>query len=81
MNSWALNVPCFRRKKWCSDECHDRGQGGYFRTFGGLSTLRPAIPLFCAFEEETDNNIDLKDVQNGALHPEKGAIQQLGLKL
>jgi len=35
---------------------------------------------FCAFEEDTDDNIDLRDVQQGALHPEKGAIQQLGLK-
>ncbi len=35
---------------------------------------------FCAFAEDGDNNIDVKDVQQGALHPEKGAIQQLGLK-
>ncbi len=35
---------------------------------------------FCAFEEDADNNIDLKDVNQGALHSEKGAIQQLGLK-
>jgi hypothetical protein len=35
---------------------------------------------FCAFEEDADNNIELKDVQQGALHPDKGAIQQLGLK-
>lgn len=35
---------------------------------------------FCAFEQDTDKNIDLKDVQQGALHPTKGAIQQLGLK-
>jgi hypothetical protein len=35
---------------------------------------------FCAFEEDTDSNIELTDVQQGALHPSKGAIQQLGLK-
>ncbi len=35
---------------------------------------------FCAFEEDTDNSIDLEDVQRGAWHPGKGAIPQLGLK-
>ncbi len=35
---------------------------------------------FCAFNEDRDNTIDSNDVANGALHPENGAIQQLGLK-
>lgn len=35
---------------------------------------------FCAFNEDTDNTIDITDVREGALHPDKGAIQQLGLK-
>lgn len=35
---------------------------------------------FCAFNEDTDNVIDIADVNAGALHEERGAIQQLGLK-
>jgi hypothetical protein len=35
---------------------------------------------FCAFNEDSDNIIDLNDVREGTLNPEKGAIQQLGLK-
>jgi hypothetical protein len=35
---------------------------------------------FCAFNEDSDNAIDLSDVREGTLNPEKGAIQQLGLK-
>ena len=35
---------------------------------------------FCAFNEDTDNVIDIGDVNTGALHEEHGAIQQLGLK-
>jgi hypothetical protein len=35
---------------------------------------------FCAFNEDSDNVIDLNDVREGTLNPEKGAIQQLGLK-
>jgi hypothetical protein len=35
---------------------------------------------FSAFEEDSDNVIDEHDVREGALHPEKGAIQQLGIK-
>ena len=35
---------------------------------------------FCAFDQDTDNNIDVRDVTVGALQSEKGAIQQLGLK-
>ncbi len=35
---------------------------------------------FCAFDQDRDNSIDLTDVQRGALDPNKGAIQQLGLK-
>jgi AAA ATPase domain len=35
---------------------------------------------FCAFNEDTDNTIDISDVNAGALHQERGAIQQLGLK-
>jgi len=35
---------------------------------------------FCAFDQDTDNNIDVKDVTLGALQSDKGAIQQLGLK-
>lgn len=51
-----------------------------------ISELSEGYPHFvqqfayCAFEEDTDNDIDVKDVQQGALHPSKGAIQQLGLK-
>lgn len=53
---------------------------------GAISVLSEGYPhfvqqfAFCAFEVDTDNNIDLKDVHQGALHPDKGAIQQLGLK-
>jgi hypothetical protein len=35
---------------------------------------------FCAFNEDSDNVIDLTDVRTGTLDSEKGAIQQLGLK-
>lgn len=35
---------------------------------------------FCAFNEDSDNVIDINDVNTGALHEERGAIQQLGLK-
>jgi hypothetical protein len=51
-----------------------------------ISELSEGYPHFvqqfsyCAFEEDTDNEIDLKDVQLGAFHPGRGAIQQLGLK-
>jgi hypothetical protein len=40
------------------------------------------LQQFCysAFNHDTDNEIDIKDVNASALHPEKGAIQQLGLK-
>lgn len=35
---------------------------------------------YCAFNEDTDNVIDIADVNSGALHEDHGAIQQLGLK-
>lgn len=35
---------------------------------------------YCAFNEDSDNLIDIGDVNAGALHDERGAIQQLGLK-
>jgi DNA polymerase III delta prime subunit len=35
---------------------------------------------FCAFNEDSDNNIDTNDVFRGALDPESGAVYQLGLK-
>ena len=35
---------------------------------------------FCAFNEDSDNVIDLNDVREGTLNPENGAIQQLGLR-
>jgi hypothetical protein len=40
------------------------------------------LQQFCysAFDYDTDNEIDVRDVNAGALHPEMGAIQQLGLK-
>jgi AAA ATPase domain len=51
-----------------------------------ISDLSEGYPHFvqqfayCAFEEDTDDNIDLGDVMRGAFHPGKGAITQLGLK-
>jgi hypothetical protein len=51
-----------------------------------ISELSEGYPHFlqqfayCAFNEDTDNVIDGNDVREGALHPDKGAIQQLGLK-
>ena len=35
---------------------------------------------FCAFDSDSDGVIDEPDVQVGASHPDKGALQQLGLK-
>jgi len=51
-----------------------------------ISELSEGYPHFlqqfayCAFNEDTDNVIDIADVNAGALHEERGAIQQLGLK-
>lgn len=51
-----------------------------------ISDLSEGYPHFiqqfayCAFNEDTDNVIDMNDVREGALNTEKGAIQQLGLK-
>lgn len=51
-----------------------------------ISELSEGYPHFlqqfayCAFNEDTDNVIDISDVNSGALHEEHGAIQQLGLK-
>jgi hypothetical protein len=51
-----------------------------------ISELSEGYPHFlqqfayCAFNEDTDNVIDIPDVNSGALHEEHGAIQQLGLK-
>jgi hypothetical protein len=51
-----------------------------------ISELSEGYPHFvqqfayCAFAHDTDSNIDIKDVHQGALHPTNGAIQQLGLK-
>jgi hypothetical protein len=50
-----------------------------------ISELSEGYPHFiqqfayCAFDKDTDNTIDIKDVQEGALDPENGAIEQLGL--
>jgi hypothetical protein len=52
----------------------------------GISELSEGYPHFlqqvayCAFNEDSDNVIDLDDVREGTLNPENGAIQQLGLK-
>jgi hypothetical protein len=51
-----------------------------------ISELSEGYPHFlqqfayCAFNEDRDNVIDIADVNAGALHDERGAIQQLGLK-
>jgi AAA ATPase-like protein len=51
-----------------------------------ISELSEGYPHFlqqfayCAFNEDTDNTIDIADVNSGALHDERGAIQQLGQK-
>lgn len=51
-----------------------------------ISELSEGYPHFlqqfayCSFNEDTNNEIDIADVNAGALHDERGAIQQLGLK-
>jgi hypothetical protein len=51
-----------------------------------ISTLSEGYPHFLqqfaysAFNEDTDNNIDSGDVLRGALHPDRGALKQLGIK-
>jgi hypothetical protein len=51
-----------------------------------ISELSEGYPHFiqqfayCAFDADDDDAIDRDDVQRGAVHPDKGAIQQLGLK-
>jgi hypothetical protein len=51
-----------------------------------ISELSEGYPHFlqqfayCAFAEDTDNVIDSNDVHQGAIRPDAGAIEQLGLK-
>src|ERR1700723_1432 len=51
-----------------------------------ISTMSEGYPhflqqfAFCAFNEDSDNKIEIDDVVRGALNPEGGAVSQLGLK-